>query len=199
MRIYFTRHGESEANTWRIISNRDLPHLLTEKGRLQASMLAEKLRGKLITRIYTSPIPRARETAEIISSSLGVPVECVDSLREPDCGVLEGRGDEEAWTEHNSWKENWFHNREQDRGPQEGETCKEVQKRLAIFINYLVAEYGKTTSELLLVTHGALILYGLPVVLGGVDHEFIYDHGIGYLVLITAELQDGKLVCIGWE
>jgi broad specificity phosphatase PhoE len=199
MRIYFTRHGESEANTLRIISNRNLPHPLTEKGRLQASILAEKLRGKSITRIYTSPIPRARETAEILSLSLGVHIECVDALREPDCGVLEGRGDDEAWKEHNSWNENWFHGRELNHGPQDGETCKEVQKRLAIFINNLVAEYGKTASEFILVVHGALMLYGLPVVLAGVDHEFIYGHGLGYTVLATAELQEGKLACIGWE
>jgi broad specificity phosphatase PhoE len=199
MRIYFTRHGESEANTLRIISNRDLPHPLTEKGRFQASMLAEKLHGKSITRIYTSPIPRARETAEILSLILDVQMECVDVLREPDCGVLEGRGDGEAWKEHNSWKENWFHSREQDRGPKGGETCKDAQNRLTIFIKDLVAEYGKTASEFILVTHGALMLYGLPVVLSGVDHQFIFRHGLGHTVLVIAELQEGKLACTGWE
>jgi broad specificity phosphatase PhoE len=133
MRLYFTRHVESEANTLRIISNRDLQHGLTKKGCLQAARLAEKLRGQSITCIYSSPVPRVRETAEILSATLGVPLECVDALREPDCGVLEGRGDEVAWEEHDFWKESWFQGRAQDEEPEGGETCEYVRKRLAEF------------------------------------------------------------------
>ena len=199
MRLYFTRHGESEANTQRIISNRDLIHALTAKGRLQAGLLAEKLHGKSIAHIYTSPIPRARETAEILSAELGALVECVDALREPDCGVLEGHGDEAAWQEHDFWKESWLLGHEQNHGPQNGETCEGVKRRLTIFIETLVAHYGKTTSEFVLVTHGALILYGLPGLIVGVDHKYILDHGLGYTVLITTELQNGKLICVEWR
>jgi broad specificity phosphatase PhoE len=199
MRIYFTRHGESVANTLRIISNRNLPHPLTKSGRLQSAALVEKLRGKSITCIYSSPIPRARETAEILSTGLGVPKKCVDALREPDCGVLEGRRDEEAWREHNSWKENWYHGRKQDRGPQGGETCEDVQRRFAEFIELLIAQHGETESKFLLVTHGALILYGLPGVCPGVTYQFILTHGLDHTVLITTELQEGELVCLAWE
>ncbi len=199
MKLYFTRHGESEANTLRIISNRDLPHGLTRNGRLQVAMLAEKLRGKPITRVYASPIMRARQSAEILSEAWGVPSECVDALREPDCGVLEGRGDEAAWKEHDKWKENWFFGRELDRGPEGGETCQEVRERLTKFVQDLAGGFGETESEFVLVTHGALILYGLPGILAGVDHQFIWEHGLGHAVLITSEWRDGKLVCTAWE
>ena len=50
MRILFTRHGESEANIQHIISNRSLPHQLTEKGVDQAAALAEVSAAQ-----YTSP------------------------------------------------------------------------------------------------------------------------------------------------
>jgi len=60
MRLYFIRHGESEANTLQIISNRNLPHAMTETGLRQVFALAGKLHGKSICRIYTSPILRAR-------------------------------------------------------------------------------------------------------------------------------------------
>jgi hypothetical protein len=43
------------------------------------------------------------------------------------------------------------------------------------------------------------MLHGLPGVLDGVDHRFIQEHGFGYTVLITAELQDGKLACVARE
>jgi broad specificity phosphatase PhoE len=199
MKLYFTRHGESEANTLGIISNRDLPHRLTEKGRLQASILAGKLQTKSITRIYSSPIPRAKETAEILARALEAPLDCVDALREPDCGVLEGRGDEAAWKEHDFWKESWFLGHKQDCGPKEGETCDEVRKRLAGFIESLIAGYGETQSEFLLVTHGALLLYGLPVVTPKLDPQLIWEHGLGHAVLITMELREGRLACTAWE
>ena len=70
MKLYFVRHGESEANVLQVISNRGWMHPLTEKGRQQANTLAEKLRGAGITKIYTSPLRRAVETAEILSRSL---------------------------------------------------------------------------------------------------------------------------------
>ncbi len=199
MKLYFTRHGESEANTRRIISNRNLPHPLTRTGRLQAEALAKKFAGKSITRIYTSPIPRAKETAEILSAALGAPVACADGLREPDCGFLEGGADEAAWVEHNYWKEAWLEGRELEHGPQDGETCKEVRTRLAKFIQKLIADYGETDCEFLLVTHGALILFGLPEVLTGLDQQTILDHGLEHTALITAELREGKLVCLGWS
>jgi 2,3-bisphosphoglycerate-dependent phosphoglycerate mutase len=198
MRLYFTRHGESEANTRRIISNRDLPHPLTETGRLQAASLAEKLRGKPITRIYTSPIPRARETAEILSAALDVPLELTEALREPDCGVLEGRGDEETWAQLQYWEETWLDNRERDRGPEGGETYEDIQRRFVPFVEELVARHGNTQSEFILVTHGALMLYGLPGVLANVDPQSIREYGIEHTRLITIGLQDGKLVCLGW-
>jgi broad specificity phosphatase PhoE len=199
MKIYFTRHGESVANTLRIISNRELPHPLTENGRFQAARLAEKLRGKRINLIYTSPILRAKETARILSATLDIPMECADALREPDCGFLEGRGDTEAWREHDIWKENWLQGKQLDQGPQNGETCKEVQARLTGFIKNLRSRYEETTAEFVMVTHGALILYGLPVIAEGIDNWFIWEHGLGHAVLITTEIQDGKLTCVAWD
>jgi len=65
--VYFARHGESIANTRHIISNRDLDHPLTPTGRQQSLLLAEKLKDSDLTMIYSSPIPRALETASIVS------------------------------------------------------------------------------------------------------------------------------------
>jgi len=192
MRLYFTRHGESEANVRKIISNRGLPHPLTETGRLQAAALAEKLRERPITRIYASPIPRARETAEIVSAALGAPLELADGLREPDCGVLEGRSDEAAWVEHDRWKKNWSSGRDLDKKLEGGESYEDVRERFVAFVKGLVARYGKTDAEFLLVTHGAAMLIGLPA-LFTVDQQSILNYGLGHTALFAAEVQDGKL------
>lgn len=55
MKIHFVRHGESLANTLHIISNHDLDHSLTEKGRAQVMRVSASLKDRPIERIYTTP------------------------------------------------------------------------------------------------------------------------------------------------
>src|SRR5438045_2997062 len=100
MRLFFTRHGESQANIERIISNRDLNHPLTAQGRAQANALAEQLAPMKIIAIYARPILRAQQTAQIMAERLAAPVITNTALREFDCGSMEGRGDAEAWAAH---------------------------------------------------------------------------------------------------
>ena len=88
MKLYFVRHGESEANTQHVISNRESPFPLTPKGRQQAETLAEKLKGNPFCTMFSSPVLRARETAEILSAALGIPYQVTEALREYDCGIL---------------------------------------------------------------------------------------------------------------
>jgi broad specificity phosphatase PhoE len=88
--LYWVRHGETESNlrreyaTWRI----DLP--LTAKGRLQAAQTGDFFRDKGVAEIYCSPLKRARETAEIIGATLGLPVTAMEQFRESSAGDLEG-------------------------------------------------------------------------------------------------------------
>jgi len=102
MKIYFARHGESQANLLHQISNRGLVHGLTRRGRQQAAALAEWLGEAAITHVYSSPVLRTIETSIIVAGRLGVEYEVTEALREYDCGVFEGRSDEEAWQ---AWKE----------------------------------------------------------------------------------------------
>lgn len=197
MRLYFTRHGESEANRLRVISNRDLPHPLTEAGRLQALALADRLRLKPITRIYASPLLRARQTGEILSASLSVPLELVDGLREPDCGVLEGRGDAEAWAAHKTWLDTWLSGRELDKGPTGGETYHAVRERFTSFIKALVIGCERASDEFVLVTHGEAMLIGLPGLVGNLDAKYILEHGLGYADILCVECREGKLMYRG--
>ena len=67
MRLYFIRHGESEANVLHEISNRGAKHGLTEKGRAQVAALAQKLGAIPFVKLYSSPLLRAIQTAEILS------------------------------------------------------------------------------------------------------------------------------------
>lgn len=81
MKLYFARHGESEANLLHEFSNRGLKHGLTEEGRQQAATLAGKLEGISVAKLFSSPLLRAIQTAQILADEPGVPYEITDALR----------------------------------------------------------------------------------------------------------------------
>jgi broad specificity phosphatase PhoE len=95
--ITFLRHGESVGNAEdRFQGHSDFP--LTVKGRAQAQALAERWQVDGITfdRCIASPLLRARQTAEIISHVLGVPLELDPDWMEINNGLLAGLTPEEA-------------------------------------------------------------------------------------------------------
>ncbi len=97
MDVFFLRHAEAEPG-----SGNDFVRELTEKGRRQADRaaryLAEKFPKTLL--VVTSPVTRARQTAEVVATALDLdlrvadwlacgmsPAECFEGLAEfSDCG-----------------------------------------------------------------------------------------------------------------
>ncbi len=198
MRFYFVRHGESEANVHGIISNRDLPHPLTELGQQQARALAQSLAHVPIAAFYASPIMRARQTAEIVADVIGVPFESADALREPDCGILEGRADEAAWAEHKRVKLDWLEHQKFDSYLEGGETFDDLRARFLPFIDRLVAAHGNTDHNILLITHGSLLYLMLPLVLTNIAPVAVLELPMPNTVIILAERQENELVCLTW-
>jgi broad specificity phosphatase PhoE len=89
--FFLLRHGETEWNQERrIMGRRPVP--LSERGRAQLLSLAPHLANLGIARIWTSPLPRARTTAEVIAHELGgVPVVDDDGLTEVHYADWEGK------------------------------------------------------------------------------------------------------------
>jgi broad specificity phosphatase PhoE len=93
----FLRHGESIGNAesrWQGQSD----YALTERGRAQARALAERWKSEAaqFDLIISSPLVRAKETAEIIASALGVRIELEPILLERNIGEMEGLTMEEV-------------------------------------------------------------------------------------------------------
>jgi len=87
--FYVLRHGQTDWNVQlRLQGSTDIP--LNETGRLQARTAARFLEGQSITRILSSPLSRAHETATIVAETLGLPVETDARLIERSFGVFEG-------------------------------------------------------------------------------------------------------------
>lgn len=197
MKLYFVRHGESEANVIREISNRGWKHPLTEKGRQQAQTLAAALKEAGTVKIYTSPLMRAVQTAQILAETLRLDYAITPALREYDCGVIEGRGDPEAWELHRRVREDWilrglFHER-----IAEGESFYEIRDRFLPFIEGLLA--GAEDGSLVLVGHGGLYVTMLPLILPGVTSEWAYRQPFPNSGWVLAErTPSGALTCLEW-
>ena len=198
MRLYFVRHGQSEANVQMVISNRDLPHPLTELGCQQAEALARSLANVPLAAIYSSPIVRAAQTAQIVAAIEDLPVEFADALREPDCGIMEGRSDEEAWAEHDRVMYEWVVQRKFDSRIEGGESFHDLRARFVPFVDRLVAVHGGTDRNILLLTHGSLLYLMLPLVLTNVDLASVREYPMPNTGVIIAERQAHALVCLEW-
>jgi probable phosphoglycerate mutase len=164
MRLYFVRHGESEANLLRVISNRGLVHGLSEKGRQQAVALGETLAQSGISAVFSSPLLRATQTAEILSAALRLDYVVTDALREYDCGVIEGKSDAQSWELHRRTREDWLLRGQWERRIDGGESFLDIRNRFEPFIEDLLATCPADAS-LLLVGHGGLYYCMLPQVL----------------------------------
>ena len=199
MKIYFTRHGESQANLLHLISNRALPHGLTSAGRDQAACLAEYLHGRSIARIYTSPVLRAVETARIIAGRLQVEYEPVEGLREFDCGIAEGRGDEAAWQLWKAEFDAWTINQDYDYQIEGGESFIEVRQRFVSFVDGLIKAHTAPDTGVVCISHGGIYSVVFPWIMHNVNPAMVMKYGFGYTSLIIAEYKAAGLVCVEWN
>ena len=141
------RHGEAENNARNILNCKDRDaYGLTEAGKERARSAAKHLSRESL--IFTSPVRRARETAEIIADELGVSREAIvtdERLTEFDFGEF----DEKSFEEFARWRE-----KTTDLGSPipGGESYLDAKKRFSAFIADVDArETGKT---IIVVSHG---------------------------------------------
>jgi probable phosphoglycerate mutase len=90
-RIFIARHAETEWNRVRRIQGGGSNTPLNETGLKQVRCLAGRLANEKLEAIITSPLGRARVTAEAISHEHGLKIELEPALREIEAGELEGR------------------------------------------------------------------------------------------------------------
>ena len=152
-RVIAIRHGETCWNAEARIQGQ-LDIALNETGRWQARRLAEALAGTGIAALYASDLQRARQTAQPVADSTGLPVVTDTGLRERGFGVFEGRTYVEA---EQRWPElalRW-RRRDPDFGPEGGEKLADFYARSVACATRLAAAHpGETIA---LVTHGGVL------------------------------------------
>ncbi len=153
MKVYITRHGETEWNIeGRIQGCLDSP--LTEEGLLGAERLSEVIREKDIEHIISSPLLRAFRTAKIAAGDSNIPIDTRDSLKEINCGKFQGYGFQEAWEVYPQLKDEIKMDPYNFKYP-EGESLKEFNNRVVGGFESILEEYKD--SNILIVGHGGTI------------------------------------------
>ena len=158
-RILLARHGEAEYETELVT---DHGGTLTARGRAQSRALAERLRGERIARVWSSPLSRAVQTAEIAAGVLGVDVVVREGLREYGVGSLAGTDGDEVAVVGAAFRA-WVEGDEAATIPG-GESIAGIVGRVRGVLEEIADTHPGEAA--LVVGHGGSILGTVPVLVG---------------------------------
>ena len=148
--IIFLRHGQAKNNVDKILAGRTEGVPLTETGISQAQHAAELLTHMKIGAIYSSPIQRAKHTAEIVGEKNSIDVTIDDRLIELDMGKFTGKSYSEIISERGNVFEK-FYNGDLEIAHNGVETFDQVKKRVKSIVDHVIEKHED--QNVVLVTH----------------------------------------------
>ncbi|MFZ1987859.1 MAG: class I tRNA ligase family protein [Minisyncoccia bacterium] len=164
-KYFLMRHGEAQGNIKKFLDSSGNPkNGLTEVGREQVRASAQAVKDKNVTKIYSSPLLRAKETAQVAASELGIPIESIvydDRLREINVGELDGKDGLDAFLA-------WRASHEYAEPFPGGESYLDAKRRLGAFLYELETKH--TGETFLIATHG-IAFESLAAVIAGADQK----------------------------
>lgn len=180
--FYIFRHGETDYNTVRRWQGCGIDIPLNANGIRQAEELAPVLADKGLQIIYSSPLCRARQTAEIVALKLNIPVLVKEGLREGCLGQTEGMLKTEVAEKFPEVYAMWYDNaNDMNVAFPGGETKNQMQERMFKVFNSLL----KTPEDIIgIASHSAAIRYFLMKF----GHK---PHAMKNTALFRLEYQDG--------
>ncbi|BDR56153.1 histidine phosphatase family protein [Xylocopilactobacillus apis] len=157
--LYLVRHGKTEWNDEHRLQGAwgDSPLLKEDLHRVKA--LAERLEGIEFAEIYSSPLKRAFETAQLLAKAMNYekPIRIAEALREFDFGVMEGKRDEDLPEKYQAEVSYFFKEPEKYNGEKlHGESYQQAALRTKNFIISLLKTYSDQ-SKIILVSHGGIL------------------------------------------
>jgi broad specificity phosphatase PhoE len=151
--IVLIRHGETDWNrSGQIMGEQPVP--LNRQGEAQTTKLASLLKERPVGAIYSSPVARTVQTAEILAQALHVPVTTDRGLTEIGVGQWEGR----FWKDlaNEIIRQNFYRNPLEARPPG-GETLREVQVRAVAAVERARTDAAHEAGPLLFVSHADVV------------------------------------------
>ncbi|MBI2507183.1 MAG: class I tRNA ligase family protein, partial [Candidatus Niyogibacteria bacterium] len=148
-RIFIMRHGQADHNVKGIIGpatpERDYDNHLTKKGIAEVKKAAAGLKKEKIDLVISSPLNRARQTAEILSKNLGAKTEINNNIYDIDAGDFHGRSVRE---EH---KEFPFERKLREPFPN-GESLRDTRSRMMMELRRIAK--NNRGKNIVIVSHG---------------------------------------------
>jgi len=188
-RLLLVRHGQTELNREsRFRGMSDIP--LNERGRAEALAVARLLEDQAVGTVYTSPVPRSVETAELIARATGSDVIPDDGLIDIDYGGWQGLTVAEAEREFGAaMMENWMRDTGRFEFPG-GDRMADVRARVAPALLEIAGENAGGTVAA--VTHMAVLKVCFLVTMG-LGFEWFWKVGIdnGSVSLFTHDEVSG--------
>ena len=190
--LYIIRHGETEFNKSKKMQGRGINASLNFRGREQAESVATFLKEKPITKIVSSSLKRAKESALPLCELLNLSAEEYSELDEMDFGILEGKPFEKVKSEliylHESWSAGKL-----EIAPKEGENPIQVFKRASSKVEEIL-EISKD-EHIVFMLHGRLIRILLSEWLGlGLKNMHQIEHQNGAINYLTWDAQKFEAV-----
>lgn len=194
MKIYLIRHGETDWNTKKLLQGMtNIP--LNENGREVARETAEGLKDVPFDVIYTSPLMRARETAEIIRGDRKIPIIEDDRLKEISFGPFEGCCcSREGYNISDPEFIRFFKSPGTYIPPEGGESIAHLCARTTEFLQELMNKAEYQDKTVLVSGHGAVVK-GLLSSLTITDLNDFWNGGVHRNCAVTIlDVQNGKTV-----
>jgi phosphoserine phosphatase len=187
-RILLARHGETDWNRDNRFQGRADPPL-NDAGREQAATLAASLAGEQLDAVYSSPLRRAVETADVVAAPHGLEPTPVEALREVDVGSWQGLTRTEIESRYPEQFRRWL---AFEQGWEDGETYEEMGVRVVGALSELSARHAG--ERVLALTHGGPIRAAIAAA-SGISHSEARrrEPVVGNCVVVELEAQDGIL------
>jgi broad specificity phosphatase PhoE len=155
--LYLLRHGESELNYQRVFAGPSVDPALTAVGAEQAAQQARAWKRRPFSAIYSSPLLRARQTAQIMGEGRQLEILIREQLREVDIGELDGQSIDlpENLATYRSVIARW-EQEQKAAGFPDGERLLEVEERARAFLKSIPEM--ETEGPILVAGHGILFM-----------------------------------------
>lgn len=160
--IVLIRHGQTTFNVEGRLPGQMPGVPLTEEGRRQAHQAAVALSQLPLSTVMSSPLERARDTAEIIARGFGAPVRLDDRLMDTDVPRWNGQKIADVAKNDPAWKEYLEHPTEP---PQGAENLEHVQRRAVAAVEQ-AREDPETGNFVAVVAHADVVKLVLGHYLG---------------------------------
>lgn len=185
MEILLGRHGETDRNIQGLTHFKYDEIGLNDFGKAQAERMSESAVEHAATALFTSPELRARETADIIGTRIGITPQVVGDLLERDWGDWNGR----PWSEIEAKLENMSLRERYEFTPPNGESWSGMSTRLRRAIDKIV----ETTSDnVMIVTHGGALRALVPSLKGeNLERSLHYSFDNASITLFTYSTSQG--------